>query len=124
MARRLYRGAGCRTRVVRGGRQSGASPCSARHHWRAPPAGELRGAKTGWPVPSRRMKHAIRRLVLFGLATSALAAPAPAVAEFGTYTQYACRTPDGAPAPADGFATWAPGGTSNTCLQDGALSMT
>src|SRR6478735_2404544 len=68
------------------------------------PAGDLRGAKTGSPPPSRGMKHAIRRLVLLA-AVSAFAAPsAPSADDFGTYTQYACRTPDGSPAPADGFS--------------------
>src|SRR5689334_1617894 len=71
-------------------------PCS-------PPAGDLRGAKTSSPPPGRSMKHAIRSTVLLVFATGLLAVPPTAVAEAGTYTQWVCRTPDGTPAPVEGF---------------------
>src|SRR4051794_20051131 len=69
------------------------------------------------------MKHAFRRLVLSSLAAGLLAAPT-AHADFGTYTQYACRTPDGAPAPADGFQHVHFGDDPwNTCATGGSMDV-
>jgi len=55
-----------------------------------------------------------------------LAAAPTAPADVPTYTQYACHTPDGAPAPVDGFgSTVNNGGTAvNDCASGGGLTMT
>jgi len=54
-----------------------------------------------------------------------LAAAPTAPADVPTYTQYACHTPDGAPAPVNGFSSTANNGGSatNNCADGGGLTM-
>src|SRR3954471_19552877 len=86
------------------GFRTGACPAPERHHCRAPPAGEFRGAKTGLSPPSRRMKHARVRLITLVLLAGLGATPSgtwAADSDFGTYEFWSCRTPDGSAAPTE-----------------------
>src|SRR3954451_7986197 len=110
------------------GFRTGACPAPERHHCRAPPAGEFRGAKTGLSPPSRRMKHARACLISVALLVGLVAVPAASFAaepDGGTYAFWACRTPDGKPAPTDMFAKTYPKyhNSTDTCATGGSLRM-
>src|SRR5882762_7068680 len=65
-----------------------------------------------------------RRSLAVLVAVLAAALLGPSAAQSATYTQHACRLPDGTAAPADGFSGYAydPSGIhGNTCLGSGSL---